>query len=297
MPTRAQDVPELRAELVQSLASPELGWFFEQRAKGRVYRGTPAATLQANEVNGLAHADLYYVSQPMSELAREAAKTLPRFEIEPEDVPSRSGLAYLGDGRFGAIDSIQPAAAFGWRDTGDGIAFTLYADTESMLAGLLASGGCTRQQAADHRRKVGQLSPMAFEAQVPYGLKEGTFADEGDDQYFLVSAFRSIWLLMQQPLSELSEAEASRGAQKRIRRLGREPGPVRVIELRRPRGTAGDGGESGREWQHQWIVRGHWRQQWYPARQVHRPVWIAPHVKGPEGAPMIGGEKVYAWKR
>jgi hypothetical protein len=44
-------------------------------------------------------------------------------------------------------------------------------------------------------------------------------------------------------------------------------------------------------------VRGHWRQQWYPSIQDHRPVWIAPHRKGPEDAPMLGGEKVYQWSR
>jgi hypothetical protein len=69
-----------------------------------------------------------------------------------------------------------------------------------------------------------------------------------------------------------------------------------VIELRRPKTSSGPG-DGDREYHHQWIVRGHWRQQWHPKRQVHRPVWIAPHIKGPEGAPLIGGEKVYALKR
>jgi hypothetical protein len=70
--------------------------------------------------------------------------------------------------------------------------------------------------------------------------------------------------------------------------------PVRVINLRR-RAASTIAGQSDREYHHQWIVRGHWRDQWYASRGVHRPVWIAPHVKGPEGAPMLGGEKVHAW--
>lgn len=105
----------------------------------------------------------------------------------------------------------------------------------------------------------------------------------------------SAWLLMQQSLARITEAEPDRAARKRLRRIGQEPKPVRVIELRRPAHSGS--GDGSREFHHQWIVRGHWRQQWYPARQVHRPVWIAPHIKGPEGAPLIGGEKVYAWKR
>jgi hypothetical protein len=100
---------------------------------------------------------------------------------------------------------------------------------------------------------------------------------------------------MQQTLAQTTEVHVDRAARKRLRRLGQEPTPVRVIELRRPAHSGS--GDGSREFHHQWIVRGHWRQQWYPAREVHRPVWIAPHIKGPEGAPLIGGEKVYAWKR
>ena len=102
---------------------------------------------------------------------------------------------------------------------------------------------------------------------------------------------------MQQPLADSSTVEPDRAARKRLHRAGQEPAPVRVIELRRSRNTASGHGESDREYHHRWITRGHWRQHWYPKRQVHRPVWIAPHIKGPEGAPLIGGEKVYALKR
>jgi hypothetical protein len=34
-------------------------------------------------------------------------------------------------------------------------------------------------------------------------------------------------------------------------------------------------------------------QAWGHRRELRRPVWISPHVKGPEGASMLGGEKVY----
>ena len=45
--------------------------------------------------------------------------------------------------------------------------------------------------------------------------------------------------------------------------------------------------------QHRWVVRGHWRNQpWGPGRELRRPVYILPHIKGPDGAPLIGGERV-----
>ena len=40
-------------------------------------------------------------------------------------------------------------------------------------------------------------------------------------------------------------------------------------------------------WKHRWIVRGHIRAQWYPSEGAHRPIWVPPHMKGPEDAPML----------
>lgn len=51
-------------------------------------------------------------------------------------------------------------------------------------------------------------------------------------------------------------------------------------------------GADSREWRHRWVVRGHWRNHWYPSLKDHRPVWISPYLKGPADAPLLGGEKV-----
>jgi hypothetical protein len=59
-----------------------------------------------------------------------------------------------------------------------------------------------------------------------------------------------------------------------------------VMRLRRVHHAHdGESGE-GREWNYQWLVRGHWRKQWFPSRSAHVPVWIAPYVKGPEDKPL-----------
>ena len=44
--------------------------------------------------------------------------------------------------------------------------------------------------------------------------------------------------------------------------------------------------ETAVEWQCQWLVRGHWRQQFYPTANRHVPRWIAPYIKGPLDKPM-----------
>lgn len=52
-----------------------------------------------------------------------------------------------------------------------------------------------------------------------------------------------------------------------------------------PRDEAEDQRE--RRYKHTWWVSGHIRAQWYSTIQAHRPKWIAPYLKGPEGAPLI----------
>lgn len=43
----------------------------------------------------------------------------------------------------------------------------------------------------------------------------------------------------------------------------------------------------GVEYQYQWTVAGHIRNQWYPSTQEHKMIFIEPYLKGPEDAPMM----------
>jgi hypothetical protein len=49
---------------------------------------------------------------------------------------------------------------------------------------------------------------------------------------------------------------------------------------------------------HQFIVRGHWRQQACgPKRAWRKPTFIAPYVKGPTGTPLVTKPTVHVWRR
>lgn len=71
---------------------------------------------------------------------------------------------------------------------------------------------------------------------------------------------------------------------------------TRVVQLR-AFSAQSDSGDSGRQYQHRWIVRMHKVNQWYPSEQVHRIIWRGPYIKGPEHAPLLVGEKVQALVR
>jgi hypothetical protein len=81
---------------------------------------------------------------------------------------------------------------------------------------------------------------------------------------------------------------------RRAEREGYNPSPVRVVRIHHHADIPTRSEQSdGRTYRVRWTVRGHWRNQWYPSRQEHRPVWINAHVKGPDSAPLHTGQTVH----
>lgn len=75
---------------------------------------------------------------------------------------------------------------------------------------------------------------------------------------------------------------------------------VTTISLRRLARQPHDDepGEGGRVYTHQWVVRGHWRQQAVgPGLSERRATWVPSYIKGPEGAPLLYREHVSVWRR
>lgn len=320
MDIRPQDLPELRAELLNWARAHGSEYFKScvQDGAQHMYFAADADTaghwFANTEADRLAKAELYWVSEEMTELCVAAARSMPNWELTSEDVPSPGGFIVF-EGLAGLRPDF-PSTAFSWGPCPrraaaesmlkDGVGLWLSAYTDVATAYETAGLSLTTART--------QLASMMYagESVATYGRREAgdiSFTSENGelavstDDHLLISKVSSLvlvktaWLLMQQPLASVSEIKPDRAAVKRLRRAGQgeELMATRVINLRHR--SAESGTASDREFRHQWIVKGHWRQQWFPVRQVHRPVWIAPHVKGPEGAPLIGGEKVYAWKR
>lgn len=99
-------------------------------------------------------------------------------------------------------------------------------------------------------------------------------------------------LAAQVGLGEQVTESTPRAERRRTARAQLPDRPVRVVRLRGRQSEHDSTGMGGREYRHRWIVRGHWRQQWYPTLDDHRPIWINAHAKGPDDAPLLGGERV-----
>lgn len=113
----------------------------------------------------------------------------------------------------------------------------------------------------------------------------------------------ALWALLTQPgLCGVEDDVADRPVRRVSARVGavRPLEPVKVITLRRARheGTAATGGDEPRRYSHRWMVQGHWRWQPHgPGRTQRKLIWVRPHIKGPEDAPLHAPPKVNALVR
>lgn len=236
--------------------------------------------------------ELFHLTAGMLDLARTAAPTVPSFALQPDDLPAPHGLLTTDDGVFQHYgddphDRRLPLVALSWHEIPNrGIYLVGYNSREDGQGVRTAHGG---PPILGLPRFVPTLASdlLPYDTDRQHALSEAATTD----WHWTVSLLSAAWLLMQQrTIATQSQLQQDRPGRRHAQRHGYTPTPVRLIDLRGGHGS--NTGTSDREYRHQWIVRGHWRQQWYPTREVHRPVWIVPHAKGPADAPLLGGDKV-----
>ena len=258
-------------------------------------------TLFSYETQELEDAPLYYVTRDMTALAVQASKSLPSEPLLATDPPTPYGFcvwdAPIGQIEDGESDSVPIHGVF-WRfseghyhedDDPEG-ELTIYRSYEIYFLGawrrMLIPFANATWDIDDPGRPEGDWEPshhlFNYVAQEPSGF------DVAPETF---QAVRSTWTLMGQTLAATSEYR-DRAADRRADRAGRPPSPIVVVMLRRLHRRSGDADGDGVDWSHQWLVSGHWRNQWLPSVNAHRLQWINPHVKGPDGAPLVLKDRV-----
>lgn len=285
---RPVDLPRLRDDLLGFAASDLAAKLRALDADEGRAAPEPVAASMKHACRALAEADLFYIAEDVAALVQAAAATLPEFTLSQDDPPSRAGLAYFAGG-LSDIDedgANVPVVAIGWSMTRDSVRIATYIDRDRYANMAVFGDGFME-------RVTGLGFPPVFPIghwDAPVMLLNGFVNNAGR---VILASTKTLWVLMRQGLAESSVVDPGRAAKRRALREGRQPPPVRVIALKRPSGSRGTSG-TGVEWHHRWIVRGHWRMARVGVgREQMRPIWISPHVKGPEGAPLLGGQKVY----
>lgn len=254
----------------------------EVREAVRVYD----ATLPAREalIEHTSRAELYWVTAPMVDLATESALSLPAW-TPTAAVPCDAGL--LCWQRPATTHLPHPD---GGTCTWDAVLWCPHpvADHALLVQAL------TRTPGGDL-----PLTPVV-EVHVPLG--ETRRPDRADAGELVISALGAAWLLMGQPAVTELTVDAPGAAESGNERRGRSA-PVTIVDVAgmirdgNGAGVAPGVGDGGREYTHRWWVSGHWRQQPYgPGRRYRKPVWIAPHLKGPPDAPVVRRPRVNVWR-
>lgn len=107
---------------------------------------------------------------------------------------------------------------------------------------------------------------------------------------------QAMWALMRQPIVSEARVRPIEPHLRKKRKKMKNGATVRVLSVRQREGHGeGEPGRpSGRQYTHRWIVRGHWRMQAHgEGRKLRKRIWIDMHVAGPEGAPLLPGDRVY----
>lgn len=94
--------------------------------------------------------------------------------------------------------------------------------------------------------------------------------------------------LMSQRLAVQVHTPTPRATRRRMERAKETPPEfIKVITLRRMQQAKERQGPSADvNWHWQWAVRGHWRNQFYATKGIHKPKFVESYIKGPEDKPL-----------
>lgn len=278
----------------------------------------------------------WHVSEDVSAVAEHAAATLDDTDaFDLALAPSPYGMARFDrplaftDVRGDAIKGHWIVWGPATINNADGVLVVVYNDTDDPYEPLDVVEG--RRPIMGRWSWVGATFQANGEAVgepllVPEQEQAARVAADGVEPRAASNPLRylhALWLLLGQPLAAIVEPDLSRADRKRHGRMP-VPGKVSVIGLRRGQTSTRGDGESLVEWQHRWLVRGHWRwqpvgpvgrgavdlhdHQWgdkvVSVGSIHRPcqvvgcrrvlsrLWVTGHVKGPEDKPLVVRDKV-----
>lgn len=327
----AADVPRLRDRLLEGwragfldtllrATDAPLNFPYEQIGNGQA-RMWSIERWVTFLIDQLADPDLplYYVTPQMTELVSQAAQGMPYYQVYEDKLPSRSGLVVFGD----VVCSVAPevllpgqrvlvnAALWATVDNAGGspglVVVTLQ-DTDVLLATQPLQGhdpGALRRVYADMRATIG---PLAYheEYPLPWGERPHGAPESTRVKNAAVAAMICTWMLMGQRITVTRDETLPRALRRQYTRVGRPEPVVRTTTLRQSVQTHQDSqvrdpNAPGRVYSRRWVVKsyGYWRDTWYPSKQRHEQqfVLVDSYVKGPKGAPLIGGERVNVLRR
>jgi hypothetical protein len=245
----------------------------------------------------------YAITSEIVSVLEQAAATLPSFILHREDLPSAHGFVWLE--RPILVKDINGKTlvvkAFGWNTAM--MHFGKEDSGDSELAVIMLAWTDPRDPRdhayVDWDRAVDEFAaPNGLLSMLcgvfPFGQAWAHEAGAGLGMFWL-----SFLRFIHTPWINFERYTPDRHQAKRAMRTIDHVPEIHVVQLRRPgtRGESEPGTIGNVDWSHRWIVDAHWRNQWYPSLGCHKPILIAPYVKGPEHLPLVVHDKVFSVER
>lgn len=253
----------------------------------------------------LADRHAYFASPDMTALIKSAADDLPQVGLTEADLPSPNGVAYLSDPDNPLV--LLWCVASQWEDEPNGL-FVQIATADGLRQHLgntgedptaLSVGGPGEPRMLPLPGLALSLSEPGSDAPpatrtlggfIPVPSTEHALYPNWPDEQFVGLFLSFVHMLRQDSTDTDTDEHHTRSSNPNRRRASR---PTLITYLRyRPRRADTQTGAGAREYAHRWMVRGHWRRQWYPSEGRHRPIWISTYIAGPADAPLKTGDKV-----
>jgi hypothetical protein len=246
----------------------------------------PARALQQMMVNMLSQADTYYVSEEIADVLVGGFDTLPDTPLGDMRPSSPYGWVYFERPVLcpfpGPAGKPWKIKAVMWGPHSDeGLNICIFV---APTVGALQCSGMT---------KAIWSSSWDREWIAPHGAvwNRSGYADRELTNWIGKLVF-SFFAFIRQECVSIQTTQASRPIRRHAPRAYTAEPVIRIIQLRR-RGPAINGGETqSRDYSCRWLVRGHWRNQFYPSSKSHRPRFIPAYVKGPDDKPLKQPAKV-----
>jgi hypothetical protein len=244
------------------------------------------ADLPQLEIGRLYRADPIYVDPEMHELIKVAAETFEPEPLLPSDLITPNGFVLFPEA-FTVTDIKWRTVT--WRAALWQTLTVHYVDGPKQAI-LISLYSHTDDHGHDEDLKHLQdfptklallhIAPWNFNVELP----------KDDRAKMPLRQLQTFFRISQQHITVPESVQPSRATRRRAKKAKMPEKNVTVIRLRRAKTKPEHEGEPV-AWSHRWVVRGHWRNQWFPSLNAHRQIYIHDFIKGPEDKPLLITER------
>lgn len=304
-----------QSEVLAYVSSKEGKRFMKAFTQDRFNRhgrhaATPTLAAFQHVVDDLLRSEPIYITEEMQDLCYAAMETFDRKEpMIEEDFFLKTAFVYL-DRPFYTIDIAGKRLA--WRAISWHVEDMTFSTSNEVTAGevietQLAAGvrivlWARIDDPDDFQNDLIQFND-GLKWSIPHATTFPLFdinstKDSGGDMLTSWLTFlRVMNRLMAEKITVSKRYRASRAERRRAQRINLNISDVNVVELRRRSQPSLNGEHEAANYSHRFIVKEHWRWQWYPSVNMHKQKFIESYVKGDPDLPLVIKKRIWLWDR